>query len=684
MNKAALGVPRRPALASDWLIEEAGEGIFVARSERDFRVLRNDVLPALLPLLDGSRSVGELIRELFPVTEARLLEALALLEGEGLILSDAQPPNVARAESAYWRLMGSDASVVQQACETAECRVISSDPKEKAAVAEALAAMKVGVADNARFRLVVTRDYLDEELGEINQDCLREQSAWMLVRPYGRRHWIGPLFVPGETGCWYCLAWWLTVNGWSAKGVIAELPPVTATTLALAGVEAAKFLLTGRGEAIKGRIRELDTAALTVDDHPFLARPGCPHCQVKPGSATNFTATVSPLTGVSARVECLREWPGLTVYSGETSQRVGFEGTGGAYYCRQHSTFGVAESAEQAKTVCLAEAVERYSVRFHGDERIIAGSLRDLGARCVDPAVLALASTKQLAQGGYARCGDDSTVVIPPSADTVIGWVECVSLISGRLCYVPAGHVYLGYDEEHFSSDTNGAAAAPNREAATLRGLLELIERDAVALWWYNAAQRPAVDLGRLESRRIAAVLAAARDCGKEVHLLDLTTDFEVPVCVAIGTGEAPGITIGCAAHPMPEHCAWKALAEMTAMMAWLAKPQPGQVPWLGESRIREFPQMIPSGAAVRWKTKDVSVTVGDLTSRARKLGLEVLMVDVTRRELGIPVVRVVVPGLRPLARRLAPGRLYEVPVKLGWSARALSEDEMNPVELLL
>ena len=45
-----------------------------------------------------------------------------------------------------------------------------------------------------------------------------------------------------------------------------------------------------------------------------------------------------------------------------------------------------------------------------------------------------------------------------------------------------------------------------------------------------------------------------------------------------------------------------------------------------------------------------------------------------------VPVVRVVVPGLRHFYRRFAPGRLYDVPVKLGWRERPLSEDELNPI----
>ena len=52
-----------------------------------------------------------------------------------------------------------------------------------------------------------------------------------------------------------------------------------------------------------------------------------------------------------------------------------------------------------------------------------------------------------------------------------------------------------------------------------------------------------------------------------------------------------------------------------------------------------------------------------------------------TRRapEIGLPVVKVIVPGLRHFWARFAPGRLYDVPVQLGWLPRPLAEEELNP-----
>jgi len=53
---------------------------------------------------------------------------------------------------------------------------------------------------------VVTDDYLTPELQEYNASSLRAGRAWLLLKPSGPVMWLGPLFRPGVTGCWECLA----------------------------------------------------------------------------------------------------------------------------------------------------------------------------------------------------------------------------------------------------------------------------------------------------------------------------------------------------------------------------------------------------------------------------------------------------------------------------------------------
>jgi len=59
---------------------------------------------------------------------------------------------------------------------------------------------------------------------------------------------------------------------------------------------------------------------------------------------------------------------------------------------------------------------------------------------------------------------------------------------------------------------------------------------------------------------------------------------------------------------------------------------------------------------------------------------MEVLVLDQTRPDVKMPVVKVIVPGLRHFRARFAPGRLYDVPVQMGWEERSLAEEELNPI----
>lgn len=66
------------------------------------------------------------------------------------------------------------------------------------------------------------------------------------------------------------------------------------------------------------------------------------------------------------------------------------------------------------------------------------------------------------------------------------------------------------------------------------------------------------------------------------------------------------------------------------------------------------------------------------LVERLVRADVEVLVVDQSRRDIGLAVCRVLAPGLRHFWRRTAPGRLYDVPVELGWVEEPRAEGDLN------
>jgi oxazoline/thiazoline synthase len=89
---------------------------------------------------------------------------------------------------------------------------------------------------------------------------------------------------------------------------------------------------------------------------------------------------------------------------------------------------------------------------------------------------------------------------------------------------------------------------------------------------------------------------------------------------------------------------------------------------------------MVQSSSASKFGHLDVREQVSACVRIAQQQGLDFLVLDQTRPDIEVPVVRVIVPGMRHFYRRFAPGRLYDVPIKLGLRDQPLHEDELNPI----
>jgi ribosomal protein S12 methylthiotransferase accessory factor len=102
--------------------------------------------------------------------------------------------------------------------------------------------------------------------------------------------------------------------------------------------------------------------------------------------------------------------------------------------------------------------------------------------------------------------------------------------------------------------------------------------------------------------------------------------------------------------------------------------------------RLAEQPFLTPAerptaqlDSVVKFSGFDTREYVMACVNVAKRAGLDFLVLDQTRPDIEVPVVRVIVPGLRHFYRRYAPGRLYDVPIKLGLRDRPVPESELNP-----
>jgi thiazole/oxazole-forming peptide maturase SagD family component len=282
---------------------------------------------------------------------------------------------------------------------------------------------------------------------------------------------------------------------------------------------------------------------------------------------------------------------------------------------------------------------------------------------------------------------------LDPSAK--IEWSPVWSLRDGRFKYLPTGLLYFFYGgPDGFQADSNGCAAGNTREEAIVQGFLELVERDAYAIWWYNRSQRAAVDLSQFDDSYIRDLQAQLAEAGRKLWVLDVTSDLGVPTYVAILHWMQNGqenIEFGSGAHFDQRIAMLRALTELNQFLSiGLMGGGTGEKPSLDGTNplhLSEHPFLTPSadpitqpGSGLKLdpldNTRDQVLACVDI---ARRAGLDFLVLDQTRPDVEVPVVRVIVPGLRHFYRRFAPGRLYDVPVKLGLRDRPLPESELTP-----
>jgi ribosomal protein S12 methylthiotransferase accessory factor len=108
---------------------------------------------------------------------------------------------------------------------------------------------------------------------------------------------------------------------------------------------------------------------------------------------------------------------------------------------------------------------------------------------------------------------------------------------------------------------------------------------------------------------------------------------------------------------------------------------------WWHQAKLENQPYLRPDTSKTQkvqadyphtWH-EDLYLDVMHCVQVAAKNGLETLILDLSRPDVELPVVKVIVPGLYHFWPRFAPGRLYQVPVTMGWSPQPRREEQLNP-----
>jgi ribosomal protein S12 methylthiotransferase accessory factor len=727
-----------------------GEGVFLL-SDSKHSLLRGRLYELVTPRLDGS-SADEVCEGLRgEATPAEVYYALTRLERKGYLCEEEGA--LPAAEAALWSSLDVAPAVAARRLRERPV-VVGAFGIDAGPFLELLGSVHVRVGGGGPPDVVLTDSPLRGELRDCNEAALRGGRPWLLVKPAGRQVWVGPLFRPGVTGCWECLAGRLRANSPVAAylqgrngrtGVVVQDRAATPATLhvawGLAAAAVASWVVRGEAPDLEGKLQTLDVPTWRLQTHTLARLPFCPACAAggqRPfrapsltGCKKTFTADgghrvvapeetlagnghhVSPITGAVPMLE--RAAPDgdgvLHVYVAGTNSARPSTTLGQLRGDLRTMNSGKGTSDVQARASALCEGLERYSGVFRGDEPRRRARMADLGGAAVPLGDCLLFSERQYRERDALNAAASRFSFIPAPLEPAeeVEWSPAWSLTKREVRYLPTAFCYYDYpqpeDRVYCLACSNGCAAGNTLEEAILQGFLELVERDSVALWWYNRVRRPAVDLDSFQEPYLERLRAFLHEHGRAYWVLDLTADLGIPVFASLTgrTDRLPEqIVLGFGAHLDPKVALLRAVTEMNQMLSspLLGRPDgeadrepvdPQTAHWLQTATTANQPYLLPAGGAPRTAASYAHAWADDVADDVRacqavveRAGMEVLVLDQTRPEVGLPVAKVIVPGLRHFWPRLAPGRLYDVPVALGWLPRPLAEDELNPIAMFL
>ena len=362
---------------------------------------------------------------------------------------------------------------------------------------------------------------------------------------------------------------------------------------------------------------------------------------------------------------------------------------------RKRVVSGRGLSREEATRNCFFESIERQSAVFKEGLAQIVATKRELAEAAVSPHQLLLISGSQY-QGRNswnATVGADHRLPLPFNCDQDISWTSATSLHTGKTWFVPSAVSYLGYPhalEEGFPlPDSSGLASGTSPIDAAERALLELMERDAVSIWWYSCARRPGLTPEYENSEIWNRFSAWMKRSGREFWVLDLTHDLATPVVAAVScSAQGTDVSLGFGSAQTVAQAALQAMGELVQFEAtkvsFNANTKTSNhhlMAWCKSANIKDAHFLLPH-EFVRTEEK-IRGTLQTNLSALAKAGLEAHAVEMPVLQNSTSVVRVIVPGLRQIWPRYAAGRLYDVPFTLGWTSRPLLEQELNPVPIL-
>jgi ribosomal protein S12 methylthiotransferase accessory factor len=374
---------------------------------------------------------------------------------------------------------------------------------------------------------------------------------------------------------------------------------------------------------------------------------------------------------------------------------------------------GAGLSYEHAFWAAAGETVERYCAAIVPTEDFILGSYEELSKRnipAVSPDRWALFHPSQFPALGIPQF----------TADVRLAWVKGRRLAVEEDCYLPACLTYLSPGINNYTAEgaevvgpatSTGLACAQSALEATLKGLCEVIERDAFIIRWRNALPCTRINIDPASAIYTTYMEKFVRP-GLEYTIFETSLDlpFHSFLGVLHDRRHSPArILVGGACHPDPNRAVLKTLIELAQGFQWANHVRTRKIELDAEfSAITSFesrmelyvfgdqhqafdflfdnPDTMDLSQLESEDRGDMEKTLGEGVSRLQEMGLDAIAVDMTTidaEDCGMAVVKVVIPECEALEgdhrmQFLGGRRWREAPVRLGLRQKAITLGERN------
>ena len=317
-------------------------------------------------------------------------------------------------------------------------------------------------------------------------------------------------------------------------------------------------------------------------------------------------------------------------------------------------------SKDHAKASAMMEGFERYSAEKQESDDTIFATPNEIGEKgeYIEPKSLNLPQKFENADLG----------------DTRFEWNLAHDIITGNDYYVLSNAVFHPYNhdsdvESLFKSNTNGLASGNVLEEAILHGIFEVIERDAWSIFEMTHKNYSQINIDSIESELINEIIDKFESQGIKIKLMDFTADINIPTIAASAddtvTRDAGLLTLGIGTHLDPEVAILRALTEVAQSRATQingAREDTVRADFAREAgyermkRINKYyfrqeeEQINLSDIENKSTTsidEDIDIVKEELIANDIK---HVLYTDLTRPEVDVSVVRVIIPEMEVYA----------------------------------